>query len=46
MLRYLALCAIRFYQRHLSPKKGFGCAYRIVYGGCGCSDVGYRLIRR
>ena len=46
MLRYLALCAIRFYQRHLSPKKGFGCAYRIVYGGCGCSGVGYRLIRR
>ena len=46
MLRSLALFAIRLYQRHLSPKKGFGCAYRLVYGGCGCSGVGYRLIRR
>ena len=46
MLRSLALFVIRLYQRHLSPKKGFGCAYRLVYGGCGCSGVGYRLIRR
>jgi len=46
MLRSLALFAIRLYQRHLSPKKGFGCAYRLVYGGCGCSGAGYRLIRR
>ena len=46
MLRSLALFAIRLYQRYLSPRKGFSCAYRLVYGGCGCSGVGYRLIRR
>ena len=46
MLRYLALFAIRLYQRYVSPRKGFSCAYRLVYGGCGCSGVGYRLIRR
>lgn len=42
----LALSGIRFYQRCLSPYKGYGCAYRLEYGGSGCSGVGYRLIRR
>ncbi len=46
MLTALALHLIRWYQRHLSPRKGYACAYRVVYGGSGCSGVGYRLIRR
>lgn len=41
-----ALWAIRAYQRHLSPRKGYGCAYRLLYGGSGCSGVAYRLVRR
>ncbi len=42
----LALSAIRLYQRHVSPRKGYACAYRLLHGGSGCSGVGYRLIRR
>lgn len=46
LLRALALRAIRLYQRHLSPRKGFACAYRACTGGASCSDLGYRAIRR
>lgn len=42
----LALWAIRFYQRHLSPVKGFSCAYRAETGGASCSAHGYRVIQR
>ena len=42
----LALWAIRLYQRHLSPIKGFCCAYRAHRGGASCSAHGYRAIRR
>lgn len=37
---------IRFYQRFVSPYKGFGCAYRAHSGCAGCSALGYRAIRR
>jgi uncharacterized protein len=37
MLDQFALAAIGGYQRHLSPRKGYGCAYRIARGGPGCS---------
>jgi putative component of membrane protein insertase Oxa1/YidC/SpoIIIJ protein YidD len=39
-----ALRAIRFYQRHLSPRKGFSCAHRGATGGDSCSAYGYRAI--
>lgn len=42
----LALWAIRCYQRHLSPRKGFSCAYRVHRGGASCSAHGYRMIQR
>lgn len=42
----LALWAIRLYQRHLSPVKGFSCAYRLATGGQNCSAYGYRVIGR
>jgi len=45
-LRFLALGAITFYQRHLSPRKGFACAYRLHAGRQSCSALGYRAIRR
>ncbi len=37
MLSQLSLLAIRGYQRHLSPRKGYACAYRMAHGGTGCS---------
>jgi putative component of membrane protein insertase Oxa1/YidC/SpoIIIJ protein YidD len=41
-----ALRAIRLYQRHLSPRKGFSCAHRGATGGASCSTYGYRAIAR
>lgn len=46
LLRDLALRAIRLYQRYLSPRKGFACAYRACTGGASCSELGFRAIRR
>lgn len=45
-VRALALWAIRLYQRLISPHKGFNCAYRAYTGQVGCSELGYRAIRR
>lgn len=45
-MRRLALAAIRLYQRHVSPRKGFCCAYRQHTGRAGCSALGARVIRR
>lgn len=45
-MRRVALAAIRFYQRNISPYKGFRCAYRVHTGCASCSVLGYRAIRR
>jgi len=45
-MKTLALAAIRFYQRHMSPHKGFCCAYANYSGHASCSVLGYRAIRR
>lgn len=45
-MRDLAIACIRLYQRHLSPLKGYTCAYRHHTGRCGCSGLGLRAIRR
>jgi uncharacterized protein len=42
----LALAAIRFYQRHVSPHKGFSCALRVATGGASCSAYGHAVIAR
>jgi putative component of membrane protein insertase Oxa1/YidC/SpoIIIJ protein YidD len=42
----MALRAISFYQRHVSPRKGFCCAYRAHTGCRSCSALAYRAIRR
>lgn len=44
--RSLALCAIRAYQRYLSPYKGFVCAFRVHTGRDSCSAYGCRVIGR
>jgi putative component of membrane protein insertase Oxa1/YidC/SpoIIIJ protein YidD len=42
----LAIAAISGYQQHLSPRKGFACAHRILYGGESCSQYVKRAIAR
>ena len=44
--RDLLLAAIRGYKRHLSPHKGFSCAYRVHEGCASCSTLGLRAISR
>ena len=46
VMRILALLAIRFYQRYVSPHKGFCCAYCAHTGRASCSALGYRAVRR
>ncbi|GMA13738.1 membrane protein insertion efficiency factor YidD [Deinococcus metallilatus] len=41
----LTLSGIRFYQRHLSRRKGFCCAHAALYGGESCSAAVARIIR-
>lgn len=45
-MKILVLAAIRFYQRKLSPHKGFSCAYAACTGHARCSALGYRAVRR
>jgi putative component of membrane protein insertase Oxa1/YidC/SpoIIIJ protein YidD len=45
-MKALALALIGLYQRHLSPRKGFCCAYRFHTGAASCSALGHRAIRR
>jgi len=44
--RALLLAAIRGYKRHVSPRKGFGCACRVHLGAPSCSTLGLRAISR
>ena len=37
MGKRLSLWLIGLYQQHLSPRKGYACAYRVAHGGTGCS---------
>jgi uncharacterized protein len=45
-MRQWTVAAIHRYQVHLSPLKGFRCAYAAHTGRCGCSEIGARAIRR
>jgi putative component of membrane protein insertase Oxa1/YidC/SpoIIIJ protein YidD len=46
MLRSTSLAAIEFYQRHVSPRKGYVCAMRARTGGRSCSRYAARAIAR
>lgn len=46
MLARPALGAIWAYQRFVSPRKRFGCAYRLAHGGTGCSGFVKHAIAR
>jgi putative component of membrane protein insertase Oxa1/YidC/SpoIIIJ protein YidD len=45
-MRNWVLAAITAYQRHLSPHKGWCCAYHAHTGRATCSQLGYRAVRR
>jgi putative component of membrane protein insertase Oxa1/YidC/SpoIIIJ protein YidD len=45
-MRRVVLAAIAGYQRHISPHKGFCCAYRAHTGHKSCSVLGFRAVRR
>lgn len=45
-MKRIALAAIALYRRHLSPRKGFSCAYRVHTGRDSCSAYGQRVIER
>ncbi|VWX59340.1 conserved hypothetical protein [Burkholderiales bacterium 8X] len=45
-MKAIVLAAIRFYQRAISPSKGFGCAHRVHRGSASCSALGLRAVRR
>jgi len=40
-----ALLGIYLYQRWLSPRKGYRCAYSVLHGGTGCSGYAKAAIR-
>ena len=42
----LACWLITGYQRHVSPRKGFCCAYRVLRGRSSCSHFAKRAIER
>ncbi|MDB9514906.1 membrane protein insertion efficiency factor YidD [Kamptonema animale CS-326] len=37
-VRQIAVASITGYQKYISPKKGFSCAHRVLYGGESCSQ--------
>lgn len=42
----MAVLLIEAYQRFVSPRKGFSCAYRVHTGCASCSTLGLRAVRR
>jgi putative component of membrane protein insertase Oxa1/YidC/SpoIIIJ protein YidD len=34
----VAIVSLNLYQKHLSPRKGFSCPHRLLYGNESCSD--------
>lgn len=46
MMTWLAVKAINFYQKFISPYKGFSCAHRVATGETSCSGYGKKVIHR
>ncbi len=43
-MKYLAIGCIKFYQKFISPYKGYSCSYRIRHKGDSCSTIVKNLI--
>jgi putative component of membrane protein insertase Oxa1/YidC/SpoIIIJ protein YidD len=39
-----AIASLNAYQKHLSPRKGFSCPHRLLYGSESCSDYVKNLL--
>lgn len=46
MLRFLFILPIKGYQKFISPKKGYRCAYSVKNGGTGCSGAVIEIIEK
>ncbi|MEW8509078.1 MAG: membrane protein insertion efficiency factor YidD [Candidatus Thiodiazotropha sp.] len=44
MVDYILIKLINFYQKRISPHKGYRCAYSVYYGSESCSNYGKRII--
>lgn len=45
-MKWLAIKAINFYQKFISPYKGFNCTHRVATGETSCSGYGKKVIQR
>jgi len=45
LLDYIAIQSIQKYQKHLSPHKGFSCAYSRLHGAESCSEYFRKTVR-
>ncbi len=43
-IRQIACTSIAGYQKFISPRKGFSCAHRLLYGGESCSQYVKRMV--
>lgn len=46
MLGHAGAALIRVYQRHLSPRKGYRCAYGVLHGAGTCSSIGLAIMEQ
>jgi putative component of membrane protein insertase Oxa1/YidC/SpoIIIJ protein YidD len=46
MIKYIAVLSIQFYQKFISPYKGFSCAHRVATKEISCSGYGKKVINR
>ena len=44
VVRQISVASINRYQKHISPRKGFSCAHRLLYGSESCSQYIKRVI--
>jgi putative component of membrane protein insertase Oxa1/YidC/SpoIIIJ protein YidD len=44
-VKHLAILLIVFYQKFISPFKGFRCAYAVLRGGDSCSEAVKKIVR-
>ncbi len=46
IVKSLVILAIRFYQKYISPLKGFSCAHGVRHGGDSCSGAILKMVQR
>ena len=43
-MKYIVVLLISFYQKFISPYKGFRCAYAVLHGGDSCSEAIKKIV--